>query len=134
MGPEADYAYALQFNAPLYTAPPVTADLKDKAAQASAQVKTIRAAADALVRGDLEALRALTTQPAHQQMQEALQQGGPAAKKMLAQYGAEMKKRAGAIKRVVVRDDRAIAIVGSRKGVTEWSSLVREGDAWNLDE
>ena len=132
-GPDSEFRYDLEFSAPVFNPPPITADLTGKAAQASPQVKAMRAAADALARGDTEALKQLTSSAAYDEMQQMLEQLGPGAKKMMARYGGQMRKRVDAVSRVVVRGDRAVAIVGKPgKGGKEWSTLVREGDTWNM--
>ena len=132
-GPDSEFHYDLEFSAPVFNPPPVTADLKGKAAQAGPQVKAMRAAADALARGDIEALQRLTSRAAYEDMQQMLEQLGPGAKKMMARYGGQMRKRVDAVSRVVVRGDRAVAIVGKPgKGGKEWSTLVREGDVWKM--
>ena len=59
--------YAVQFSAPLFHEPSITADLKGKAAQDSPQVAVLREKARALVKGDFAAGRRFSTEHANRQ-------------------------------------------------------------------
>lgn len=122
--------YSLQFSAPLFHEPAVTADLKGKAAVASPQMKAYSARADALARADFAAVRKLTTERANRRMEPMLAQHGNEMEGMAKQAGAEMKKMASKVVRLVVRGDRAVAIFPGKAA----SNFAREGGQWKSDD
>ena len=122
-------SFSLQFSAPVLNEPAVTADVKGPAAQSSPQVKTILEAARLMASGNLGGARKLQSMRANQQLDTAIKLQGPEVLKMMKQGGAETKKMAAQVQRVVVRGDRAIAIAG--KG--GWFTLVKEEGRWKMD-
>jgi hypothetical protein len=122
-------AYTLQFSAPVAKEQAVTADLKGKAALDSPQAHVLAAAAQAMISGDVVALRKLSTERANRQQDTALKLGGKAATAAMKQAGMASKAQLPKLQRLVVRGDSAIAIFPGK----EWATLVREGGAWKID-
>jgi len=118
-GAESDFKFT--FSAPVFT-DPVQADLRGADAQKSPQVLALIARAEAIARGDLPAALALSSQGSDLR-------GVPAS--ALTQFKAaapEMIKGFKAIKRVVVRRETAVALMGDGG----WSNLVLEGGVWKV--
>lgn len=122
--------YAIQFNSPLFNEPPVTADLKGKAAQDSPQARVLRDKARALAKADFAALRRLSTERANKTTDAFLAQAGAQAKAFAREAAAEIEQSLKKLQRVVVRGDRAVAIVA--KG--EWMTFARESGEWRSDD
>ncbi len=122
--------YAVQFSAPLFHEPPITADLQGKAAQDSPQVRLLRDKARALAKGDFEAIRRLSTDGANRRNQTFLAQAGADARSFAKQAAAERAKSLRRIRRVVVRGERAVAIFADK----QWANFVREGREWKSDD
>jgi hypothetical protein len=122
-------AYSVQFSAPLFHEPSITADLKGKAAQASPQVAVLREKARALATGDFAAGRRFSTEHANRQTDAFHARAGDQATAFAKEAGAELEQSIGRIRRVVVRGDRAAAIFSDR----QWVDLVREGGEWKAD-
>jgi len=124
-----EVSYSIRFSAPVFNEPPVTADLKGKAAHDSPQARVLSAKVDALTKGDFAAVRSLSTERANRQNQAVFALGGEKAALMARQAGAEMKKNVSKIQRVVERGDRAVVIFSSK----QWATFVREGGIWKSD-
>jgi len=122
--------FAIQFNAPVFAEPAVTADLKGKEAQDSPQVRVLREKARILAKGDFAALKKISTDRANKSTDAFLAQAGPQAKPYAKEAAAEIEQSLRKIQRVVVRGDRAVVIFG--KG--EWTTLARESGEWRSDE
>jgi hypothetical protein len=122
--------FAVQFNAPVFSEPPVTADLKGKAAQDSPQVRLMREKARILAKGDFAALKKISTERANKSTDAFLAQAGAQAKPYAKQAAAEIEQSIKNVQRVVVRGDRAVVIFG--KG--EWTTFARESGEWRSDE
>jgi len=122
--------FAIQFSAPLFNEPPITADLKGKAAQDSPQARLLRDKARALAKGDFAALRKLSTERANKSTDVFLAQAGAEAKTFAKQAATAIEQSLKTLERVVVRGDRAVAIVG--KG--EWMNFVQESGQWRSDD
>jgi hypothetical protein len=118
-GSDADLAFT--FSAPVFT-DPVQADLKGPAAQASNQVKALLTRAQAVGRGDLPAALAVSSRDS------GLREVPPGQVKEFAKQAPAMIKQIKAIKRVVVRRETAIALMGEGS----WSSLVMEDGVWKV--
>jgi hypothetical protein len=116
---DADLTFS--FRAPLAT-DPVQADLKGAEAQASEPLKVLVARAQAVARGDVAGALALSARTS------TMRDVPPEAIKQAAHDGAEMAKAYRAVKRVVIRRDTAVAILGPHS----WASLVREDGAWKV--
>lgn len=117
--PDTDLAFT--FSAPVFT-DPVQADLKGPAAQASDQVKALMVRAQAIAKGDLAGALAVSSKGS------GLRDLPPGMIKEAAKQAPEMIKAIKAIKRVVVRRETAVALMG--KG--SWSSLVLEDGVWKV--
>lgn len=122
--------FAIQFGAPVFNDPPVTADLKGEAARKSPQAQLLREKARALARGDFDALRKISSERANKSTDEFLAQLGDKAKMFAKEAAAGIEKSLKTLDRVVVRGDRAVAIIG--KG--EWTSFVRVGGQWLTED
>ena len=122
--------FAIQFNAPVFGEPPVTADLKGKEAYGSPQVRVLRDKARALAKGDFVALRKISTERANQATDAFLAQAGAQAKAYAKEAAADIEQSLKKIQRVVVRGERAVVIFG--KG--EWTAFARESGEWRSDE
>ena len=122
--------FAIQFNSPLFNDPPVTADLRGEAARKSPQAQVLREKARALGKGDFEALKKTSTERQNKATDAFLAQAGPKAAAFAREAAAEMEKSLKTLDRVVVRGNRAVAIIG--KG--EWMTFVQEGGQWRSDD
>jgi hypothetical protein len=126
------YAYRASFSAPIFEDRPVTADLKGKAARASAPARVFLAFEKALRDGDLEKIWASITPARRQETELYLAQVGE------AQFNAQIREtvpptatRERQIERVIVRGDRA-TVVYREAGAKGFTSLVKEGDHWKV--
>lgn len=122
-------SFALEFSAPVMKEPAVTADLKGTAARTSPQAKLMAEVARLLAAGDLAGARKLQSERAGRQLDTAMKAMGQELMKQAKLGGAEMKKSVAKIQRVVVRGDRAVALVSKN----EWFTFVREGGRWKAD-
>jgi hypothetical protein len=120
---EADMTFA--FDAPVFT-DPVAADLTGDAAQSSEQVRVLIARAQAFQRGDLPAAMALSSRQAAADLKSM----PPEQLKMMKASVGEAIARYKAVRRVVVRQKTAVAIMGDHG----WASLVLEDGAWKAEE
>ncbi len=114
---------AFSFSAPVFTNP-VVADLKGPAAASSEQVRVLIARAEAVGRGDLASVLAVTARPA----QETLRKLPPGALKAASSQAPAMIKALKTAKRVVVRRDTAAVLTADGS----WASLVLEDGAWKI--
>jgi hypothetical protein len=119
--------YSVNFDAPIFDEPQVSADLKGRAALDSPQARLLFEKADALAKGDLAAAQKVSTDRANRWNQSFL---AGAKSDSLAKKAAEMKKSLQKIKRVVERGDRAVVILPEK----QWFSFVREGGEWKSDD
>ncbi len=122
--------FALRFSAPLFHELPITADLKGKAAQDSPQVQILREKARAMVKGDFEALKQLSSAHANRHNEAFFSQAGEQARTFAKEAGAEMEGSIKNVQRVVVRGERAVVIFSDK----EWMTFVREGGTWKSDD
>jgi len=123
-------SYSVRFSAPIFNEPPVTADLKGRAALDSPQARVLSVKAAALTRGDFAAVRKLSTERANRRSEAVFAMGGAKATQMARQAGAEMKRTIPKVQRVVERGDRAVVIFPGK----QWFSFVREGGEWKSDD
>jgi len=121
--------YSIRFSAPLFHELPVTADIKGEAARKSPQANALREKARALARGDLEAVRRLSTDRANRRLDGFVAPGGEEAKSMMKQGGTEMEESLKSIRRVVERGNRAVVIWEDES----WITLFRQGGEWKID-
>jgi hypothetical protein len=120
-------SYSIQFSAPVFNEPKISADLKGRAALDSPQARLLFAKADALAKGDFAAAQKVSTERANRWNQAFLAGAKPDS---LARQAAEMKKSLQKIQRVVERGDRAVVILPGK----QWFSFVREGGEWKSDD
>jgi hypothetical protein len=120
-------SYSVQFDAPVFNEPKVTADLKGKAAKDGPQAHLLFAKADALAKGDFAAAQKVCTDRANRWNKAFLDD---AKSDSVARQAAEMKKSLQKIQRVVERGDRAVVILSGK----HWFSFVREGGEWKSDD
>ena len=122
-----EISYSISFKAPLSHEPAITADLKGKAAQDSLLAKIVYKKGEALEKGDIEALKALTSEQANRRNEPFLKD-----QRFIAgarQLGAEMKKSIKSIRRAVERGDSATLLFEDNISAT----FVREGNEWKSD-
>ena len=112
-----------RFNAPVFTNE-VVSDLTGAAAQNSELVKLVLARAEALVRGDLAAVAALSM-PGSAANLTALP---PEVLKMAKAEMPQLTRRLKSVKRVVIRRESAAVMVGPG----EWASLTLVNNAWKV--
>jgi len=120
-------SYSVRFDAPIFNEPPVTADLKGRAALESPQARLLSAKADALAKGDLAAAQKASTERANRWNQAFL---ADAKGDSLAKKATELKKALQKIQRVVERGDRAVVILPGK----QWFTFVRENGEWKSDD
>ena len=120
---DGDGGLTAMFSAPL-ASDPLTADLKGPAAQSSEQTRVLIARAEAMGHGDLTAAAALTARGASDDMKAM----PPEELKAISQQVGEMIRHFKAVKRVVVRQHTAVALLG--EGESE--SLVLEDGVWKV--
>jgi hypothetical protein len=123
-------AYALQFSAHLSKEPPVTANLKGKAAENSPQVQVLREKARALAKSDYEAVRRLCTERANRRSETLRAQAGIRYNVFAEEAGGDLEASIRNIERVVVRGDHAAVIFADK----EWANFVLEGKVWKSDD
>jgi hypothetical protein len=120
-------SFSVQFDAPIFNEPKVTADLKGQAAKDSPQARLLFAKADALAKGDFAAAQKVCTDRANRWNQAFLT---GAKTDSLARESAGLKKSLQKIQRVVERGDRSIVILPNK----QWFTFVREGGEWKSDD
>lgn len=120
---DASETTKLRFNAPVFTNE-VVSDLTGAAAQNSDLVKVVLARAEALVRGDLAGVAALSTP----ESAAGLTALPPEVLKMAKAEMPQLARRLKSIKRVVIRRDSAAVMVGPG----EWASLTRVNGTWKV--
>jgi hypothetical protein len=122
--------FSIQFNSPLFSDPAVTADLKGDAARKSPQAQVLREKARALAKGDFDALKKTSTERQNKTTDAFIAAAGPQAKAHAKEAAGEIEKALKTLDRVVVRGNRAVAIIG--KG--EWMTFVQESGQWRSDD
>jgi hypothetical protein len=121
--------YATTFSAPLFHEPKVTEALKGQAARNSPQLKVLKAAAVALKKADFDTLRKLYTEQANQRTEAILAQGAAGAE-LAKQAGKEMESSLDKVRRVVVRNNRAVVIFSNKS----WNVFERVAGEWKIGE
>lgn len=123
-------AYTARFDALVTQEPAVTQDLKGAAAAASAPVKALLLAADAMARADFPALKKFSSARAGMRVDEMLATSSAKAKATAKQSGAEMKTLLTKVKRVIIRGDYATVLMADGFA----AAAVREGGTWKSDD
>jgi len=118
-----DTDIVFSFSAPVFN-DPVQADLKDADAQNSAPMKVLLARADALQKGDMATVIALSSR----QSAADLKTMSPDQLKDMTQSMQELAAQLKSVKRVVVRRATAVAIIDGGC----FSTLVLENGAWKV--
>jgi len=120
-------AGSIVFSAPVVPEPGVTADLKAKAAEGSPQVKSMRARAQAMVKGDLAAVARLSSPSEREELDAAVAQMGPHAKDMMRDAGRELLPALSTIERVVVRGEHAVVVFRNKES---WQDMTLVDGEW----
>ncbi len=124
-----EISYSVRFSAPVFNEPPVTADLKGKAALNCPQTRVLSAISTALIGGDFAAAHKLYTERANRRNEAVFAMDKTKAAQMARQTGAEMGKTIPKVQRVVERGDHAVVIFPGK----QWFTFVREGGEWKSD-
>ena len=121
------------FAAAVVNEPAVTADLTGKDLQGNTLVKVLLEYATAMSQGDQAAMSRACTKDTNKERGVFLAQAGEQGMPMMKAMGAEMVKGVGAIYRIVVRGDQAVAIYGDESDDSkQWFTVVREDGAWKV--
>lgn len=126
-GSEELRSSGLKFSAPINPEPAVSADLKGKAAQDSAQVKSMRARATAMSKGDAAGVAKLSTPAENRDLEGAVAALGPQATQMMREAGRDMLGTFGKVERVVVRGERAVVIFRNKES---WQDMALVDGQW----
>jgi hypothetical protein len=118
---------AISFSAAVLPEPAITADLKGKAAVDSAQVKSLRARAQAMVKGDSAGVAKLSTSAENRQLEIAVAQIGPQASQMMREAGRNILPTLATVERVVVRGDHAVVIFKDKES---WQDMSLADGQW----
>lgn len=128
-GDMPSFSYSIRFSTPLFHELAVTADLKGEAARNSIQAAVLRKKVEALRKRDWDALRKISSEKGKCASEAFIAQTGPEAAVASKAAADDLDRWIAGIGRVVVRGDRAV-VIGKDK---EWLTMVREGNAWKLD-
>jgi hypothetical protein len=112
-----------RFSAPVFN-DRVVADLKGPAAAAAEPTRAVLARAEAIVRGDMPAALALSTEASAVRLREIPPETLALAKREVPRLIARLKS----VKRVVVREQTAVIFLGPG----EYATAAREGGAWKV--
>jgi len=115
----------LRFSAPVFTNA-VEADLKGPAAAASEPVKVLIARAEAIAKGDMTAAAALSTEASAARLADV----PPEFKKMLAKELPKLIVRLKATKRVVIRRETAMVMLGPG----EYANVRKVDGVWKASD
>lgn len=126
------YAFDITFSAPIQKPAPVTV-LQGKEAMDSVQMKTLLQFEAAMLQGDLETIRKMTSPEKAKQMDDFIAEAGKEqfmamVKQMATDPAASEKNLAG----MYVRGDRTTLVFNEDGGKTS-ISLIKKGDAWIVD-
>jgi hypothetical protein len=117
----------LRFSAPVTQEPAITADLKGKAAVDSPQVKSMRARAQAMTKGDSATVAKLSTDSENHQLEAAVAQLGAQAQGMMREAGRNILPTLTTVERVVVRGDHAVVIFKNKES---WQDMALVEGQW----
>ncbi len=117
----------ISFSAAVLPEPPITADLKGKAAVDSPQVRSLRARAQAMVKGDSAGVAKLSTSTENRQIEVAVAQIGPQASQMMREAGRNILPTLATVERVVVRGDHAVVIFKDKES---WQDMSLVDGLW----
>lgn len=119
-------SYFVRFKAQVTNEPAITADLKGKDAQNSPFAKLVYKKGDVLEKGDIGALKAMTSKQANIRNEVFL--NNPEFHAGAKSFGAEMKDSIKSITRLVERGKRAVLILEDGS-----MNFVKEGNEWKFD-
>jgi hypothetical protein len=122
--------FTVRFDAPISREHAITAELKGPQAARSPQVAALLLRADAIMRWDMAALKAVSTKRSMAQIESLPPSVVAEFKKVAKKEGAQQKKELAKAQRVVVRGDRATVIIA--KG--QYATVVKEGGKWKVDD
>jgi len=127
-------SYNFSFSAPLFKEPAVTATMKGKQALNSPQAKAVLAKAAAMVKGDLDKVKQLSTERMIRQIDMSMSQmSQEEAKNMMRESGKDMERsvKKGKLK-LIVRGDRAYLMVEENNSNAMYG-LIRKNGNWIVD-
>lgn len=127
--PPAALSYSLKFDTPLLPEPAVTADLQAPALKSSVEFKLAAAYADAMARGDLQAVRGAASKALRAEIDAMVGAAGEGvAVERMKRGGAAAKAQLAKFKRMVERGSRAMLVVGN----DEYLTLSKEDGEWKM--
>ena len=121
--PDAMEKLTANFSAPLFN-DRVKADLKGPAAAASEPAQAVVARAEALIRGDMAAAAALSTEASAARLRTF----PPEALAMIRRELPKVVDRMKSVRRVVIREQTAVIFLGPG----EYANATREGGVWKV--
>jgi hypothetical protein len=127
LGSVKSLGYNVSFSAPVFNEPAITADLKGAAAQKSPQIEVFKAKIEAMAKGDVAALKALSTARANDAGAAFL--SDPRAADYLKQGAEEMRKSLAGLERIIERGDVAVAVFAGKS----YMSFAKENGVWKAD-
>jgi len=126
------YAFNITFRAPIKKPSPVTV-LQGKEAMESAPMKTLLQFEAAMLQGDLETIRKMTTPEKAQQMDDFITQAGKEQfMAMVKQMASDPATREKNLAGMYVRGDRTTMVFNDDGGKMSMT-LLKKGDAWIVD-
>lgn len=120
---------SVRFSAPLFHERAVTANLSGKAAGNSTQARLLREKVRAMLNSDTAKIRAISTERASREFDASLAREGDSARAWMKKEAATLEKALETIRRVVVRNDRAVMIWDDNS----WTCFLRKGAEWKID-
>jgi hypothetical protein len=127
--------YTFTFSAPIFNEPAVSATLKGKKALDSRQTKAVLAVASAMMEGDTEKVRKLSTERKNRQMSQSLAQLPPEnMKTMLQEAGSQMEQtiKKGTLT-LIVRGSTASLLVRGKASGKSMFRVVQKNRGWLVD-
>lgn len=122
--------FEFKFSTPLLYEPPVTSELKGKAALNSPQMRALSAIIDAMIEGDMAKLLSHSSEKAKITINtKYVGRGGAPARAQIRKFAAETKRLFAKVLRIVVRGNRATVIFPDRLAF----NLIFEGGQWKSD-
>ena len=118
---------AIDFNIPLDDIPAITSNMKGSEARKSVQAAMLVKRGDALMRKDFALLRTIVTDGSYRRSEALL--SNPAFQEILPEMGAEIKKSADHISRLIVRGNRAVIAFDDNS----WNEFSRENGEWKFE-
>ena len=123
LSPDASEKLTVRFSAPIFR-DAVVADLRGPAAAAAEPTKVVLARAEAIVRGDIAAAVALSTEASGARLGDIPPEVATMLKRELPKLVARLKS----VRRVVVREQTAVIFLGPG----EYANAVRQDGAWKV--